>query len=205
MEGASRSVRIQKSLSSTASDAPCSRGRPSCSTLWRLHLSAQLRAQLKKLRLKPGVQIPQLAHSANQRPLTLDTLLSLFMKSGYLDRQRVSTDGPGKTTRKRAADDGEDNTGEDYEWKWGARAIGEINEMGVALMVQDFMSDRFHEREVELDGIDARSGDGQEKSDACLKHEKAVMNDLIRSAGGPLMKIKDHKRRDGSQENMEGD
>lgn len=127
------------------------------------------------------------------------------MKSGCLDRQRVSADGPGKTARKRAADDGEDNAGEDYEWKWGARAIGEINEMGVALIVQDFMSHRFHEREVELDGVDVRSGDGQEKSDARLKHEKAVMNDLIRSAGGPLMKIKNGKRRDGSEEIMESD
>ena len=92
--------------------------------------------------------------------------------------------------------------GEDYEWKWGARAIGEINEMGIAFMVQDFMSDCFHEREVELEGSDARTGDGQEKSDARLKYEKAVMNDLIRSAGGPLMMTKEYKR-DESEEAME--
>jgi len=76
--------------------------------------------------------------------------------------------------------------------------------MGVALMVQDFMGDRFHEREVELEGGDARAGDGHEKNDTRLKHEKAVMNDLVRSAGGPLMKMKE-KRRDGSEEAAEGD
>lgn len=137
-------------------------------------------------------------------------------KTGYLDRQRVSTGGEPNKGRKRAAaggEDGEGNAGDDYEWKWGTRAIGEINEVGVATLVQEFMGDRFHEREVEIEaeeGPSARqAGDGGEeqgeKSEARIKHETAVMNDLVRGAGGPLLKIKVHRIRDGSEEPMNED
>lgn len=66
------------------------------------------------------------------------------------------------------------------------------------------MGDRFREREVEVEeeegegtaGAASGSGSGRRgrieggKSEARLKHEKAVMNDLVRSAGGALLSAK---------------
>lgn len=60
--------------------------------------------------------------------------------------------------------------------------------MGVAFMVQDFMGDRLRERDA-VDG-EEEEVDENGKSEKRRKHEKAVMDDLVRSAGGPLMKIR---------------
>lgn len=155
--------------------------------------------------------IPQPARSAHDKPLTFDSLLTALTKSGYLDKQRSSIGGDGAPAakgRKRAAagDDGDGNPQDNWEWKWGTRAIAEINEMGVALMVQEFMGDRFHDRETEqaeaeMDAPNIATEEG--KSEARLKHEKAVMDDLVRSAGGPLMKIKHHRVRDEDEADQE--
>lgn len=144
--------------------------------------------------------------------MTLDSLLTSLTKLGYLDKQRSSLGGdggPAAKGRKRAAagDDGYGNPQDNWEWKWGTRAIAEINEMGVALMVQEFMGDRFHDRETEqaeaeMDGL-ANAAEEEGKSEARLKHEKAVMDDLVRSAGGPLMKIKQHRAREEDEADQE--
>lgn len=71
----------------------------------------------------------------------------------------------------------------------------------MAELVVEFMGDRFREREVEAEeeeegeasgsGAVRRGGRGDGgKSEARMKHEKAVMNDLVRSAGGALLSMK---------------
>jgi hypothetical protein len=81
---------------------------------------------------------------------------------------------------------------QEFEWKWGSRSIAEINEAAVAAFVRDFMGERFAKREyeeAEEGGGGAQQREAGAKSIGQEKHEKAVMNDLIRSAGGPLMEI----------------
>lgn len=62
-------------------------------------------------------------------------------------------------------------------------------------MIQDFMGDRLRER----DGVDGEEEEVDEsgKSEKRKKHEKAVMDDLVRSAGGPLMRIRVGRAVDG--------
>ncbi|KAF8321109.1 hypothetical protein DL93DRAFT_1601309 [Clavulina sp. PMI_390] len=183
----------------------------------------QLRAQLKKLNLKPSVSIiphpPQAAFQHAQKPLTLDVLLTQLQKAGYLDRARIATgdSGPRGAGKKRPStagarggdDDGEGGNGEEIEWKWGTRAIGEINELGVARLVMEFMGDRFAAREVGEDEGEEPTQGGQGgggengKSEARKKHEEAVMKDLVRSAGGPLMKLKVQRAQDEDQDAMQ--
>lgn len=71
------------------------------------------------------------------------------------------------------------------------------------------MGDRYREHEVELEGGEegpAPNGQAEgEKSEAQLKHENAVMVDLVRSAGGPLMKMKVHRIREEDEEPMDED
>lgn len=77
----------------------------------------------------------------------------------------------------------------------------------MAELVVEFMGDRFREREVEAEEEEegeasgsggARRGRGGEgKSEARMKHEKAVMNDLVRSAGGALLSMKVERAVDG--------
>ena len=91
-----------------------------------------------------------------------------------------------------AEDDDGGGAADEFEWKWGSRAIAEINEAGVAAFVKDFMGARFAEREdeeAEEGGGGAQQREAGAKSKGQEKHEKAVMNDLIRSAGGPLLEI----------------
>ncbi|KAF8337373.1 MAGE family-domain-containing protein [Cantharellus anzutake] len=113
----------------------------------------QLRAQLKQLKLHPGVPIPASA-GATHKGNSIDVLLASFTKSGYLDRQRNPLAGgsaPGATQgrgRKRANDD-DDGRVDDYEWKWGSRAFAEIGEVGVAEFIRDFMGERFSQRAIE--------------------------------------------------------
>jgi melanoma-associated antigen len=135
---------------------------------------------------------------------TIETLLANFARSGYLDKQKStligstggasSSQAPGGRGRKRTADndDGDGAVMEEFEWKWGSRAIAEINEAGVAAFVRDFMGARFGEREdeeAEGGGGAARRREAGAKSKGQEKVEKAVMNDLVRSAGGPLLEI----------------
>lgn len=159
------------------------------------HILARLRAQLKQLHLKPSVPIPNSSARATHKAHTIETLLTSFMKQGYLDRQKSSLGvGGGDASqrgKKRSAGDDDDGPGggADFEWKWGSRSIAEINEEGVARFVRDFMGDRHREREE----ADAEEDIGPGKTEAQLKFEKAVMKDLARSAGGPLMTIKTRK------------
>jgi hypothetical protein len=149
--------------------------------------------------------IPNASNNSQAKPMTTDALLVALAKSNYLDRQRTSgagdasSSGPGrKRTAAAASADGEGGpTNDDYEWKWGTRSIAEINEMGVAKMVQEFMGEQFRVREVREEG--AVDDDGV-KSQQQLKHEKAVMTDLMRGAGGALLEDKNRERRDEEDE-----
>jgi len=115
----------------------------------------QLRAQLKGLKLQANTEIPLPPHFT-QKHITLDALLSLLIKQGYLDRQRTASSGapshsqaPG-TQRGRGRQSrvtGDEDSETVYEWRWGSRAQAEMGEMGTAEFIKEFMGETWRDLE----------------------------------------------------------
>ena len=108
-----------------------------------------LRALLRRLRLRPPTQLALPAHTPH-RTLTFDAYLVQLQRQGYLDRTRIG--GIGGTSQKRGrgraggttqqgGGGGEDNDVA-WEWRWGPRAAAEIGEAAVAQFVAEFMAER---------------------------------------------------------------
>jgi hypothetical protein len=108
-----------------------------------------LRALLRRLRLRPPTQLALPAHTPH-RTLTFDAYLVQLQRQGYLDRTRIG--GVGGTSQKRGrgraggttqqgGGGGEDNDVA-WEWRWGPRAAAEIGEAAVAQFVAEFMAER---------------------------------------------------------------
>jgi len=106
---------------------------------------------LRRLRLRPAIQLALPAHSPH-RTLTLDAYLSQLQRQGYLDRTRIGA-GAGGTSQKRGrgrgggatqqgggSGGGDDNDAE-HGSGGGARAA-EISEAAVARFVAEFMAER---------------------------------------------------------------
>ena len=106
---------------------------------------------LRRLRLRPAVQLALPAHSPH-RTLTLDAYLSQLQRQGYLDRTRIGAGGGGAggTSQKRGrgrgatqqGGGGGDDNDAAWEWRWGPRSIAEIGEAAVARFVAEFMAER---------------------------------------------------------------
>ena len=112
--------------------------------------SVDLRALLRRLRLRPPTQLALPAHSTH-RTVTFDAFLLQLERQGYLDRTRIG--GAGGTSQKRSRGRGRGATqqggvggGEDsdvaWEWRWGPRAASEIGEAAVAGFVAEFLAER---------------------------------------------------------------
>ncbi len=102
---------------------------------------------------------------------SIETLLTSFAKSGYLDRQRNTLAGsaPAMTQgrgRKRANDD-DNGQMDEFEWKWGSRAFGEIREIGVTEFIRDFMGERFSQR-----AVDGEEGNPREEGIKSKEQER---------------------------------
>ena len=114
-----------------------------------------LRMLLRRLRLRPPIQLALPAHSPH-RTLTFDAYLSQLQRQGYLDRTRIGAGGSGAggTSQKRGrgrgggatqqsgGSGGGDDSDAAWEWRWGPRSMAEIGEAAVARFVAEFMAER---------------------------------------------------------------
>lgn len=161
------------------------------STLYSFHLIliydiAELRKHLKKLRLTPTSLIQFTTQSTHQS-LSVDNYLTQLIRQGYLDREQIS--GKGNGTKKRArgvtstqARGGEDDT-EDWEWRWGPRAMTEVGEVGVAKFIAEFMAQRMP--------LEAEDAEGDAKKVQIEKRVDALMGGIQKAAGeSELVRIK---------------
>jgi hypothetical protein len=133
--------------------------------------------------------------TATHRSLPLDTYLTQLIRQGFLDRQQVGGEGnkgkagaKGKRARVSAA---EDEGGQTYEWRWGARAQSEVGERAVAEFVAEFMvsEERQEDGDEEEEGNAAgKARANKRRVDAASKLEK-MMKGIERAAGGQLAEI----------------
>jgi melanoma-associated antigen len=192
---------------------------PDCFFLlvWKLSHSfrtVDLRALLRRLRLRPPTQLALPAHSTH-RTITFDAYLLHLERQGYLDRTRIG--GAGGTSQKRSRGRGRGTTqqggvggGEDsdvaWEWRWGPRAASEIGEAAVAGFVAEFLAERTS-RGVgggpggaggstsggggDGDGSDEDVGDrrGRAHREDAKKRLAALLKSVERAAGGDLSDI----------------
>ncbi|KAI9461517.1 MAGE-domain-containing protein [Russula earlei] len=135
-----------------------------------------LRALLRRLRLRPPTQLALPAHSP-QRTLTLEAYLLQLQRQGYLDRTYIGAGSgrAGETSQKRSrgrgggameqsgAGDGEDSDVA-CEWRWGPRAVAEIGEAAVARFIAEFMAERAN-RVGGPGGRPTGEGDGEASDD----------------------------------------
>jgi len=149
----------------------------------------EMRQLLKRLRLGSGTQMPLSARSTAS--LSVDQLLSTWVRQGYLDRQRVGEPGKGKRARGGApaasqVPNGNATNEEQWEWRWGPRAHAEVSEKAMARFVAEFMVD------MELKGAAAESDEDAEDEDAgrgedWRKRVERVYNGVERAAAGAAL------------------
>ena len=174
-----------------------------------------LRALLRRLRLRPPTQLALPAHTPH-RTLTFDAYLVQLQRQGYLDRTRIGSVGgtsqkrgrgrAGGTTQQGGAG-GEDNDVA-WEWRWGPRAAAEIGEAAVAQFVAEFMAERASRRggaDADAGGAEGGSGAatgaggdgegsdeegggrrGRAQREEAQKRLAALLKGVERSAGGDL-------------------
>ncbi|KAH9917722.1 MAGE family-domain-containing protein [Fomitopsis serialis] len=149
----------------------------------------EMRQLLKRLRLGSGTQMPLSARSTAS--LSVDQLLSTWVRQGYLDRQRVGEPGKGKRGRggvpaASQVPNGNATNEEQWEWRWGPRAHAEVSEKAMARFVAEFMVD------MELKGAAAESDEDAEDEDAgrgedWRKRVERVYNGVERAAAGAAL------------------
>ncbi|KNZ49228.1 hypothetical protein VP01_513g5 [Puccinia sorghi] len=104
------------------------------------YLAAQLLIYLKRLKIGDNWHPPSTKGCAHPPP-TLMALLSQFTKQGYLEctqqGSKAGRGGPPQAVMRRQSQIGSNETNQEMEWRWGARAEIEFGEHQIA----EFMSD----------------------------------------------------------------
>uniref|UniRef100_A0A0W0F617 MAGE domain-containing protein n=1 Tax=Moniliophthora roreri TaxID=221103 RepID=A0A0W0F617_MONRR len=146
---------------------------------------ADLRNALKHLYLNNSSQIRFTALSTT-RTMPLDRFLDSLMRQGYIDQQIVGEakkkGGPGK--RARQADD---DTGVQYEWRWGPRAHSEFGEQGIAQFIAETMVSENQDDDDEEEG----SSRGQRRrQEQAMSNLEKMLKGVQKAAGGILSDLK---------------
>ncbi|KAJ7751006.1 MAGE family-domain-containing protein [Mycena maculata] len=155
-----------------------------------------LRATLKRLRL-PAVGTIGFSAASTHRTLTLDAYLTTLLRQGFLDRQQVgeAKKGGNKGKRGRVAQ-ADDEAGQTYEWRWGARAQSEVGEVAICQFIAEFMiGEDGHGREEPEEEEEGAGGSGagrarteKRRADKQSKLDKMAKG-IERAAGGQLAEI----------------
>jgi melanoma-associated antigen len=131
----------------------------------------ELRAILKQLHLQP-TEFVYFDDKSTHQSLTVNAYLTQLARQGYLDYSKIGdAKSGGKRTRVPNASQTRGEEGSNGEWRWGARAHGEVGEQGVARFVAEFMAERAADPEA---GEDAQ----QKLLEAMLKGIKGVTGEL---------------------------
>jgi hypothetical protein len=127
--------------------------------------------------------------------MTVDAYLTLLIRQGYLDRQRIGEPKGAGTKRGRPVvtqRDGGEDAGS-WEWRWGNRAESEVGETNIAKFAAEFMiensagDDAMDEDEDEGAARKGkRKGKGKQRAENAEKKLEAIMKAIERAAGGNL-------------------
>ena len=152
----------------------------------------QLMAHLKRLDLRLETSLPLNATALRPEKQTLNSLLSLLLKQGYLEKTKLANTTHGKSNRsstqtlqgaavtqriratQRTQHDSQSNNEDiaatngsaDHEWRWSSRAEREIGEQAIANFIKDLYA--------EHPGADRTSAKGGSQ----------LMKEIIRGANG---------------------
>jgi melanoma-associated antigen len=89
---------------------------------------------LKTLHLTGDGEI-RFSVNSTQKSLSLDDYLTNLSRQGYLDREQIgdSKKGAKKSVgTKRVRSGKDDDSGVQYQWRWGNRAFSEVSEKDMA-------------------------------------------------------------------------
>ncbi|KAG5641632.1 hypothetical protein DXG03_004569 [Asterophora parasitica] len=148
----------------------------------RVMSDMELRAHLKRLSLPPAGNVISSAQSTHKTQ-TVETYLTTFIRTGYLDRIQVGDAKKGKGAKRARMTQADDETGATYEWKWGSRAQSEVGEKAIAKFIAEFMVGAADDFDEDQGGVRGR------REDATAKLEKMARG-IERAAGGQLTDIK---------------
>ncbi|KAL0953796.1 hypothetical protein HGRIS_004980 [Hohenbuehelia grisea] len=150
----------------------------------------ELKAYLKRLGANLTSKLRFGMH-ATQRNMTVDKYLEELIRHGYIERQRVGDNQKtGKGRGKRARPGADDDTGAQYEWRWGNRAYSEVGERGIAQFVAEFMvGDEDADEEEDAEAGGSRHARRGRQADDKSKFSKMVRG-IERAAGGELADLK---------------
>ncbi|KAF9265033.1 MAGE-domain-containing protein [Marasmius fiardii PR-910] len=158
----------------------------------RVISDGDLRKHLKRLHLNNNSEIKLTALSV-QRKITLERLLDSLIKQGYID-QRVVGEGKKKGSGKRArATQGDDDSGIQYEWRWGPRAHSEVGEKAIAQFVAEFLVSEEHQEDEDAEEAQAggsRRGAGRRQANAVMSNLEKMMQGIEKAVGGTLLDLK---------------
>ena len=132
------------------------------------------------------------------RKITMEQLLTLLVRQGYLDKLKTGSGAPGPgagAKRGRPSGRGGGEEGEfNLEWRWGERAQAEISEKGICDFMVEFMVERSRPEGGRPEGLVA-------KRERQMRVEKQMRRDIKRAAASELSCIGDE--RDMDEERVE--
>ncbi|KAG7087334.1 hypothetical protein E1B28_013310 [Marasmius oreades] len=155
----------------------------------RVISDGDLRKQLKRLHLANNSEI-RLTSLSVQRTIPLDRFLDSLIKQGYIDQRAIGEKkkGPGKRAR---ATQGNDESGIQYEWRWGPRAHSEVGEKAIAQFVAEFMvSEEQQEDEDAEEGQGSSRGGTQRRRENAMSKLEKMMQGIEKVVGGNLLNLK---------------
>lgn len=161
----------------------------------------QLRSFLRRMSLDANRSLPlavqpDAGKDAVHHGLTLDDYLAMLQKQSYLECSKTGVAAQGAMSvdagtltgkrqqvkgRRSRTEEGEPS-GEEYEWRWGARAEVEITEKAVA----DFVRQVYFDSE-DVGGVEGeQDGDGEEATSRAQKEEQ-LLKHIEHAAGSQLI------------------
>ncbi|OAV93349.1 hypothetical protein PTTG_12169 [Puccinia triticina 1-1 BBBD Race 1] len=142
--------------------------------------NSQLLIYFRRLKIGENWQPPSTPACAHP-PTQLTRLLSDFAKQGYLEHVKhdgkAGRGGPSQASNNRQSQTGANDSSQDGEWHWGARAEIEFGETQIA----EFMSDVY----CSAQGTAADQTQPETHAAQHARHEKLIQ-DITKSAGSAL-------------------
>ncbi|KAI0074878.1 hypothetical protein K474DRAFT_1625296 [Panus rudis PR-1116 ss-1] len=143
---------------------------------------------LKRLRLQPNSTIP-LSSQTTHQSVTTEAFLTQLIRQGYLDHRRIGEQkgGAGKKRGRIVAATQATNGEEEnnYEWRWGPRAMSEVGEVGISRFVAEFIVNQKRHRNEE----DEYEEESEMDASAKKQFEKLIQGVEKAAGGGQLVDI----------------
>ena len=136
----------------------------------------------------------QMSANSSTKTATLDQYLTDLVRQGYLEREEIGD--PKKGTKKgggvkRVRSNKDDDSGTQYQWRWGNRAFSEVSEQDIATFIAEIMVGDTQGQEAEDDDDDPASNRRRQKQRAeGQKKVDKMKAGIEKAAGGNLAPLK---------------